>query len=161
MTRTLILMRHAQAAAGSMRGDRQRPLTERGLRDAAAMAGRFDPPDVVVHSTTVRTSQTAHRLRTVWRSAGCEPTVAPEDDLYAAQPERIVRIAGTYVAERDRVWLVGHNPGLPAAWAMLTGDARSMPTASLAVLASDDDPAGGLAAMRWRTTSFARPGDDA
>lgn len=166
MTRALILMRHADAVAtGSMRGDRDRPLTDGGLRDAAAVAARIDPPDVVVHSTAVRTSQTAHAMTKVWRAAGAEPIVAPEDELYAADPHRIVRIAGGYVTEHPAVLIVAHNPGISAAWATLTGDGHGMATASAAVLVCDADldgnGAGGVAAMDWRLRVLVRPGGTA
>ena len=109
---TLFLMRHAQAAGSGPDGtDHSRPLTDRGRRDAAAMAAHIaaaGPIDAVVASDAVCTGQTAAEV--VAATAATEFRLDPR--LYNAP----VAVWHDVVVDFDPAWqrvvAVGHNPAV-------------------------------------------------
>jgi phosphohistidine phosphatase len=110
----LILLRHAKAERSAPSGrDFDRPLSPRGLNDAArvgrllAAAGLI--PDVVLVSAATRTVQT-------WEQAAPalpDAKVQIRQDLYNASSERLHAAAD---AEHDAqtVMVIAHNPGVGA-----------------------------------------------
>jgi len=110
----LILLRHAKAERSAPSGrDFDRPLSPRGLSDAArvgrVLAGAGLIPDVVLVSAAVRTVQT-------WEQASPalpDAKVQIRQDLYNAPSERLQAVAE---AERDAltVLVIAHNPGVGA-----------------------------------------------
>jgi len=152
----LILLRHAKAERSAPSGrDFDRPLSPRGLSDAAkagrllAAAGLI--PDVVLVSAAVRTVQT-------WTQASAalpDAKVQLRQDLYNAAPEHLQSVAD---AEREAhtVMVIAHNPGIGAlaydlvatatlAEAGLMHDlAQGFPTAAAAAFELDGDRVGCL-----------------
>jgi phosphohistidine phosphatase len=138
-TRTLVLLRHAKAEdPDAYPEDIDRPLTPRGLADAAAAGqwlrdGGF-VPDLVVCSAAVRTRET-------WKAAsarlgGAIPIVY-EQSLYLAgfaEALELVRQTEPTVAS---LLVIGHNPTVSVLSAMLDpdggGSAEGLPTAGMAV----------------------------
>ncbi|KRB43176.1 MAG: histidine phosphatase family protein [Pseudomonadota bacterium] len=109
----LILLRHGKAERDSASGDDfDRKLTERGVRESAAMAATLADlgliPDVVLVSPAART-------RGTWAAAqGAFPQAASriEQSLYHAE-ERVVRQLAEGAGQSSKaVMIVGHNPGL-------------------------------------------------
>jgi phosphohistidine phosphatase len=109
----LILLRHGKAERDSESGDDfDRKLTDRGLRESAAMAANLADlgmiPDIVLVSAAARTRQT-------WASAQPSfPDAASriERSLYLAE-ERVIRELAEAAGETSgTVMVVGHNPGL-------------------------------------------------
>ena len=146
--RRLAVARHAQAESYG-ETDAARPLTERGLRDAAAL-GRWLAetgfvPDHALVSSAVRTRQT---WEAVAGAAGwtLEPDV--ESALYAASPEAALDLMRLVPDEARCVLVLGHNPTISYLAQMLAGGAgdaaatRAMgeghPTAGLALLDVSD-----------------------
>jgi phosphohistidine phosphatase len=107
----LLLIRHAKAAAGS--NDSERPLAERGIRDAEAIgawlvqAGLL--PDQVLVSTARRARQTWERARAALASSP-EPTVEPR--IYDNDPESLLAAIRDVREEVQTLALVGHNPSI-------------------------------------------------
>ncbi len=135
----LWLLRHAEAADGQP--DDERPLTERGVRQAEA-AGRAlarlgDPIEVCLSSPKRRAMQTAE--------LACEPIgipVTPEPAL-AGGPIDVEAITAGY----DNLLLVGHDPSFSLLVHDLTGTQARMKK-------------GGLAAIsKGELIAFLRPGD--
>lgn len=135
MTRTLTLLRHAKSAWPDGVPDLDRPLGERGLRDAPA-AGRWlaeNVPDLrfVVCSTAVRARQT-------WELASAALAVPPEvryhAKIYYGPLAEVVR---DLPAQVTSALLVGHNPDLDDLAGYLTGAEVTFKTSTLAVLRSD------------------------
>ncbi|MCD0483260.1 histidine phosphatase family protein [Streptacidiphilus sp. ASG 303] len=144
--RRIIVLRHAKADWPSV-PDHERPLADRGRRDAPAagrwLAGAGINPGLVLCSTALRTRETwklvAHELpkrsrRTVY-----------EDRLYEASPGEIVAVLQETPDEVSDLLLVGHNPGVQGLTEVLAGDAAEgdalvrlrrggFPTAAVAVL---------------------------
>lgn len=134
---TLVLLRHAKSAWPDGVGDEQRPLAERGRRDAPA-AGRWLREhvrvDLVVCSPAVRTRQT-------WRLVSAELDVAPEfqldDRIYDATAAELVAVVRELPPSAATVLVIGHNPGLSELVHVLGGTPVELKTSAVAVLRGD------------------------
>lgn len=118
MSALLVLVRHAKTEkmAGS---DRERELTERGLRQADALgpvlAEVVSGPVVGLVSAAVRARQTWY---TVAESFG-EAAVEELESLYTAGPDGVLASVRTVPAESGTVVVVGHNPAIAElAWSL-------------------------------------------
>ncbi|MFF5261969.1 SixA phosphatase family protein [Actinomadura viridis] len=159
---SLIVLRHAKAAAGLGLADIDRPLTDRGRRDAAEtgewLRGGGMTPDLVLCSTAVRTRETLDRLVLT------TSRVEYESRIYDNDPETLlslVREAGESGVtggsdgsgrEVGTLLLVGHNPSVHQFVHDLTGRApEAFPTCALAVI----DVPGGWSELRHGTGELA------
>lgn len=139
--KTLLVLRHAKSSwkDGDL-SDHDRPLNDRGKRDAARMGRLLRElaliPDLVVTSTARRARATA---KAVARAAGFAGEIDDRDDLYAADPETILHVTSAFPDAAARILLVGHNPGLEVFVSALAGAAVAMPTAALACFDLDVD----------------------
>ena len=133
--RTLILLRHAKSDWSGNEADAERPLTERGLRQASD-AGRWlarsiDGIDLAVVSP-------ANRARNTWQLASAELRTTPptriDDRVYAASARELLGVVHALPDDVDTVVLVGHNPGIEDLVSLITGKRVSMPTSALAVV---------------------------
>lgn len=111
-TRRLIVLRHAESEPEDGRGDRARPLHERGRRDAARVGERLRAlgwvPQAVVSSDATRTRQTWACMQP---ALGVAPPVAMLPALYLMGPDELraaLRGVGPAVGT---VMAIGHNPG--------------------------------------------------
>jgi len=112
--KTLSVFRHAKAERPEGYADDQdRPLTERGGKDAAAMGSilaRVDPPvDWIVSSPSRRTRETTDRLTA---ALNYTDQVAWHPDIYAAHPDALLAVLAAIPPSAEHAVLVGHNPGL-------------------------------------------------
>ena len=133
--RRLVLLRHAKSAWPDGAADQERPLTDRGRRDAGA-AGRWlrahvDRLDAVVLSPAERTRQT-------WALVAPElvdpPEAALDERIYAAMPSELLDVVHDLPDAATSALLIGHNPGMEDLVELLSGQEPGMSTASLAVL---------------------------
>jgi phosphohistidine phosphatase len=130
----LLLLRHAKSSWGDPAlADFERPLNERGLR-AAPLVGRFMReqklrPDLVLSSPAERARETA---RLVAEAAGLAAPLRFDERIYEATAARLLEVVSQAEEGAQELLLVGHNPGLEDLLALLTGEARRMPTAALA-----------------------------
>lgn len=148
---TLVLVRHAKSEWGEPGlPDHDRPLNERGMRDAPVMAQRLAAtgfrPDVLLASTAVRAQATAAAF-----AAALGVTVEPRDDLYGASANTLIQAAADTGAAR--VLIVAHDPGLSIlADSLSNGAVTHMPTCAVATFTWDNDDweiAAALPADRW------------
>lgn len=151
--KTLLILRHAKANPDSSSGqDFDRPLTERGRRDAASVGRRLrarDPgPDAIVASPAVRVVET---LAGLLEGSGSEVEPRLDPRLYNASRDALLEVIREVDERVERLLIVGHNPGLqelllslaePDAEGLRRGAGASFPTAALAEL--------GLVVDRWR-----------
>jgi phosphohistidine phosphatase len=150
--KTLLLLRHAKSSwAEPGATDHDRPLNDRGKHDAPRM-GRFLLeqqllPDLIVSSTAKRARKTAER---VVAACGYQGDLQITESLYLAQPVAYLRLLQTFADDRQRVLMVGHNPGLEDLVELLTGEIVALPTAALVKIAIDID--------RWSDLSTDTPG---
>ncbi len=134
MTRTLVLMRHGKSGYPAGVGDHDRPLADRGRREAA-LAGRWMTEeglriDAVVCSTATRTRQTLE-------STGIAAPTVYVDDIYGGYPDEILEAVRIYApADAATVLVVGHAPGMPDTVLTLDpgGDFDRFPTSTYAVI---------------------------
>ena len=134
--KSLLILRHARASA-AMRGqnDHERPLDERGQRDARAVGQRLAAadllPDLILASSAARTVETA---RLVAESGGFSGELRPESALYLAPARRYLELLAGLAEGAPRVMVVGHNPGLELLVERLTRRPEELPTAALALV---------------------------
>lgn len=109
----LLLLRHAKSSWDDPKlADRDRPLSKRGRRAAAAMRkAMLDlglTPDVVLVSPSRRTQETLAALEP-WDDT---PLVEPVEALYlATAPQLLAILRGVNETVRS-LMLIGHNPGM-------------------------------------------------
>ena len=109
----LILMRHAKAEKTSASGrDRDRPLSERGQTDAAAMgralASRGMRPDLAFVSPSTRTRQTWDLLH----DAFGDVQVREDEPLYNGGSDTLRHYVEAAEDEAGCLMVVAHNPGI-------------------------------------------------
>jgi len=145
--RSIVLVRHAKADWPDV-ADHERPLADRGRKDAAALgewlAARDHQPALTLCSTSTRTRET-------WKLAAPKlpqrPKTVYEKRLYEASPGEIIAVLNEVPDDVRDVLLVGHNPGIQGAAETLAADAdgdiaermarNGFSTATLAVLRFD------------------------
>lgn len=132
--KTLLLLRHAKSSwENDALGDYDRPLNERGRRDAPRMGKLLADldltPDLIVTSGAKRAARTAELAAA---AAAYEGDIRYTDELYLADPETFVEVMRETGENVARLMLVGHNPGTEELVSALAGHDERMPTAALA-----------------------------
>ena len=142
--RRLFLIRHAKAEPHVGREDYERRLTDRGRADARRMAQALSArkiiPEVLVHSGEARAKETAEIFAADWKR---KVDLREEPGLYDASLATLLALTRALPDKRQRVGLVGHNPGLGELAMALTGSgahpemrrlAAKYPTGAVATL---------------------------
>ncbi len=144
---TLTLLRHAKSSWDHPGlSDHDRPLNDRGERDAPEMGRRLKArgirPSLLIASTAKRTTQTA---KLVAAAIGFPSEfIQRERDLYHASADQIMRVVCSQDPTFQHILVIGHNPGISdlanRLSDRLTGD---MPTGAMITIEADvDDWAG-------------------
>lgn len=123
--RRIVLFRHAKADWPQV-NDHDRPLAERGRKDAAVagrkLADSGIPLDLALCSTAVRTRET-------WKLAVHElphrPKTVYEERIYEASPGELIALLNETPDDVHDVIVIGHNPGVHALTDILTDSADS------------------------------------
>jgi phosphohistidine phosphatase len=131
----LLLVRHAKATKGDAGvHDRDRPLDDRGRRDAPKMGQRLAErearPDLILASPALRALETAQLLAGAlgYRAAD----IQVDERLYASTPVTMLSIIQGLDDTLKRVMLVGHNPEMSELAHRFSGEIGDMPTCSVA-----------------------------
>ncbi|MFF7312466.1 histidine phosphatase family protein [Streptomyces sp. NPDC008137] len=142
--RTIVLFRHAKADWPQVT-DHERPLADRGRKDAAEAGRRLAdtgiPFDLALCSTAVRTRET-------WKLAVHEfphrPKTVYEERIYEASPGELIALLNETPDDVRNVLVIGHNPGVQGLADVLAGsaeddarervDRRGFPASAFAVL---------------------------
>lgn len=133
--KTLVLVRHAKSAwADPTLADHDRPLNDRGRRDAPEMGRRLrergTSPDTILSSTAVRARTTAEALAT---ALAVDPAAVVLDErLYGSSPETILDIVAELDEEFSTALVVAHDPGLSDLAFRLSAEIEHMPTCAVA-----------------------------
>ena len=143
--RTLVLLRHAKSAYPTGVPDHERPLAERGIREAA-LAGewlRANLPtiDAVLCSTATRARDTLERT-------GIDAPVRYVDRLYGATAGTVIEEVNKVSDDVSTLLVVGHEPTTSEVALILAGSdgtdtvvleriSEKYPTSSIAVLRVD------------------------
>jgi phosphohistidine phosphatase SixA len=143
--RDIFLLRHAHADAQlAGQSDFDRPLSDLGKRQAEQSAtwlkSHLGGATRVLCSPAVRTQQTLQAL--LDQLEGLQPRM--EASIYEASPGALLMLLDREFDARSLL-LVGHNPGLESAVALLSAgrsnDARGMPVGAIAQLRLRDGAA--------------------
>ncbi|MGI9270185.1 MAG: SixA phosphatase family protein [Woeseiaceae bacterium] len=141
--KTLTLVRHAKSSwkDGNL-SDRDRPLNNRGERDAPIMGKRIVAaeirPSLILSSPAVRAWTTAKILAQELNYP--IEFLQKENSLYLASLDDILDVLVAQDAEFNNVLLVGHNPGLTTFANYLSpGLTNNLPTAGVVSVTFEQD----------------------
>lgn len=153
------VLRHAKAAAQGPKGDKSRPLTGRGRRQAKAVREHLRAlgdqealPSLVLCSPAVRARETAELVMPAMPKAN----IQFEDDLYDEDAAGVIDWLRQLDPDESRLMVVGHNPTLLELCVLLAEpvyreelESSGLPTAGLVRF---DEPVadGGGRPHRWR-----------
>ena len=152
----LTLLRHGKSDRDARyRTDYDRPLKERGRRDAPQMGEYLASldlvPDLIVSSPAERARMTAELFA---EGAGYDEAIDWDEGIYAASAAELMAILRRQPDDADHVLFVGHNPGFEDLTSALAGIGQRgatygvrIPTASAVHIALD--------VARWKDV---RPG---
>lgn len=165
--KTLLLLRHAKSAWPGGVDDHDRPLADRGRRDAprmgAYMAEMGLEPDFALVSSARRTQETWALVAPALGKDCPSQTVA---SIYEAEPAAILAAIHAAPQESATLLVIGHNPGFEDLAALLApaGDADALarlrakyPTAGLAVIRFDSERWADIALGAGRLVTFVTP----
>ena len=149
----LVLIRHAKSSwANPLQSDFDRPLNDRGERDAPMMGDRLKLadviPDLIISSTAKRASQTAKRIA---KAVGYDTDeIEWLEELYHCVPAVFEEVIYAVDDEVNTLYMVAHNPSISEFAAALdnTRSIDDMPTCAVAAFKIDTD--------RWADFSLAK-----
>lgn len=135
MKRTLLLVRHAKSNRdGVALPDEERPLADRGKRDAPMMGKRLAKrqvkPDLILSSPAHRALSTAEIIANELGYKAKDIVV--DDRLYATDAETLLAVIGALSDKLKCVMLVGHNPEFTELAHRLSNEVTLMPTCAVA-----------------------------
>lgn len=138
-THRLLVLRHSKSAWPADVPDEQRPLNERGMRDAAevgaALTRWLEPGANVLVSPALRTRMTWERAAVGIGDA--HVSVSLEPAAYHAGAEQLLGLVRKTDPSVEQLLIVSHNPGVEALIEGLSGEWHECPTSALAVLESE------------------------
>ena len=133
--KTLFLVRHAKSSKDDPTlVDRDRPLADRGRKEAPKMGKRLAKrdvkPDLVVSSPALRALTTAQLITD---EIGYErKDIVVDDRLYASSADGLLAVIRALDKKFDRVMLFGHNPEFTELAHRLSIDIVDLPTCAVA-----------------------------
>jgi len=140
--KTVYLLRHAKSSwANNQLTDRERPLNQRGQRDAPEMgarfAGRGEAVESILSSPAERALSTARLFAEACGYSAKEIVVEP--DLYFSGSESIADLILSRDDQLRSIMLVFHNPDITGFVNSIDYDVRidSVPTCGLIKMVSD------------------------
>jgi len=133
--KTLIIVRHAKSSWDNLDlRDIERPLNDRGKKDAPRMAKRLKErkinPDLLISSSAVRAIETCQHIARVLGYPF--EKIITELRLYHADEDTLLQRIRELKDHHDCVMLFGHNPGLTVfANLLLNEDIDNIPTCGI------------------------------
>src|SRR5688572_6418564 len=141
--KTLILVRHAKSDwSESNTSDIERPLNERGKKDAPEMAKRLKKRglkiDAFVSSPAKRAFRTARYFADAFDVK--KEDIQVENTLYGAMPSQFEQAIASLKDKEATVMLFSHNPGITEfANTLCTVHTDNMPTCSIFAVQAEVD----------------------
>lgn len=138
--KTLFLIRHAKSSwDNAALPDKERPLNDRGRRDAPKMGERLAKrdvkPDLILSSPAVRALSTAEIIAEKLNYRRKDIVVT--ERLYAAEVDDLLDVIRQLGDELKCVMLFGHNPEFTELAHRLSGEIAHMPTCAIAEFTFD------------------------
>jgi phosphohistidine phosphatase len=133
--KTLFLVRHAKSSwDDASLPDKDRPLNDRGKRDAAKMGERLAKhdvkPDLILSSPARRALTTAEIIA---KKLDYKPkSIVVDDRLYATEADDLLSAIRKLGNKPKRVMIFGHNPELTELANRLSSKITRMPTCAVA-----------------------------
>ena len=133
--KTLFLIRHAKSSWGDTAlPDKDRPLDDRGKRDAPKMGKRLAKrdvkPDLILSSPAMRALTTAEIMAK--KLDYKLKDIVVDDRLYAGAVDDLLNVIHKLGDKLERVMLFGHNPELTELAHRLSSEITHMPTCAVA-----------------------------
>ena len=159
--KTLILVRHAKSTHSlGLSSDFDRPLNERGFREAAEMGKKMYKKDIqidrFVSSPAIRAKTTAELFAAEYGRKMKEILLIPS--LYQAEPSQFADVVSGLNEDHDHVALFSHNPGITEYASSLTDThINQMPTSSVFAVSSDTDNWKDFASSKKNFLFFYKP----
>lgn len=131
----LFLIRHAKSSwDDAAQPDKDRPLNDRGRRDAPRIGERLAKrdlkPDLILSSPAVRALETA---KIIARKLDYRrKDIVVDDRLYAAEANDLLKVIRTLGDRLKSVMIFGHNPALVELAQRLSSEITVMPTCAVA-----------------------------
>jgi phosphohistidine phosphatase len=138
--KTLFLVRHAKSSRDDPTlADKDRPLNDRGKRDAPKMGKRLAKrrvkPDLILSSPAARALKTAEIIAK--KLDYKRKNILVDDRLYAVEAGELLDVIRKLGDEVERVMLIGHNPELTELAHRLSSKITHMPTCAVAEFTFD------------------------
>jgi phosphohistidine phosphatase len=138
--KTLLLIRHAKSSWDDPAlPDKDRPLNDRGRRDAPKMGKRLAKrgvkPDLILSSPALRALRTAEIIAKMLDYQRRD--IVLNERLYAVEADDLLDVIHHLGGKLDRVMLFGHNPELSELAHRLSGEITHMPTCAVAEFTFD------------------------
>ncbi len=129
----LCIIRHAKSDWSMHLPDVERPLNERGRRQAVELAKFLEEnklyPDKIITSKAVRTQQTATLIAN--EIAFPIQEIQAETSLYLATPDNLMQAVWSTPDEVEVLYLIAHNPGVTDFSYLLTGEYKTFKTSGM------------------------------
>jgi phosphohistidine phosphatase len=159
--KTLFLIRHAKSSRSDPTlADQDRPLSDRGKRDAPQVGKRLAKRhvmfDLILSSPATRAVATARRIARQLDYRRRDIVV--NDRLYPGAMDDLLDVIQKLDDKRERVMLVGHNPGLEQLAHRFSREITEMPTCAVAEFAFDTDSWSTVDRATLAKVLFERPG---
>jgi phosphohistidine phosphatase len=159
--KTILLIRHAEAATGSGFRDRDRPLTGKGRSQAPEMASRIKQrglvPELIVASPAKRAQQTASLMADIWRLD--QRCVWKDSLLYEGDVETYREVWESLPDRYGCVAVIAHNPTIGQLAARLsTCVIQAFPPAGVAAFRVQAETWAGCSPSLMQLAMFAVPG---
>lgn len=112
--KTLLIIRHAKAETAFTLNDFERPLNERGKKDAPVMAARLQERNIGIDAFISSPAKRAKKTATLF----CETMGGKEDEiifisaLYHAPAEIFYNVIQEVADENNCIAVFAHNPGI-------------------------------------------------
>ncbi|MDF7801089.1 histidine phosphatase family protein [Pontiellaceae bacterium B1224] len=143
MPKTLYLVRHAKSSwVNPSYSDFDRPLNDRGQRDAPETGRRFKAkgvmPDVVLCSPARRAVETLNLLNAELGIP--ENSIYMQKRIYEASTETLLELIQLLDDSHGSVMLVGHNPSMTwLAEGLVDAQFQNLPTCSVVTISLDSN----------------------
>lgn len=165
MNLRLIVMRHAKSDWGSPElSDHERPLNERGRRDAPRIAHRLIElgwtPDYVASSDAVRTRETWELMEPLFTGQSSKSIdVEFRNSMYLAGRNELSHVLSGLADRCPCALALGHNPGWEEAASWFAGQPLHMTTANAVLLSITATDWATAVAQRgeWQLVDHLRP----
>jgi len=152
----LLLIRHAEAVHDNAYEDFERPLTERGVKDAEFMAQQLFAekivPQLLVTSPALRTLATAD----IFAEFLSLPKPKEDSSIYEATRVTLLDMINAFDDKHDFIGLVGHNPTIENITHYFTKIPVDFPTCGIALVEFPFDNwellSGGTGTLKWHSS---------